>query len=189
MPDKFLIVGLGNPGKKYVNTRHNAGFLAINRFAKEVNATFKKLGNHSRIAHTSVEHIPVILLKPQLYMNNSGISVANVINYYKIDLSRVLIILDDFNLPLGKIRLRPQGSAGGHNGLKSIIEHLKTQNFARLRLGIGNEDNRLGMTDFVLSEFSKAEWPAVEEMIATAVDATKTFITRGLDIAMTRYNN
>lgn len=183
-----MIVGLGNPGKKYTNTRHNAGFLAIDRLANDLNATFKKSGALSRIAHAFINGFPVILLKPQTFMNNSGLAVAQSLNYYKIDLSNLLIVVDDINLPLGKIRLRAQGSAGGHNGLKSIIQHLKTQDFARLRLGIGRENERVDMVDFVLSTFSKSEMAIVEQMLDEAVQAIKSFVLDGIDITMTRFN-
>ena len=188
MYNKYLIVGLGNPGIKYRNTRHNIGFMVLEQLADELNASFKKHDPSSQVAKTHFKDYPLLLAMPQTYMNLSGLAVQNISSYYKIDLSKMLVIVDDVNLPLGKLRLRSKGSAGGHNGLKSIIKHVHTQDFARLRLGISPIHNNKDLANFVLSAFAKSEKEAINQMIILAIDAIKSFLLEGIDVAMNKFN-
>ncbi len=155
-----LVVGLGNPGKKYKNSKHNIGFMALDSYAITNKIKYRKsIRFTSEIAKTE----KAILAKPKTYMNNSGLAVRKIMEYYKILPKDVLIVFDDLNLPFAKIRLRQTGSAGGHNGIKSIISHLSTQDFKRLRVGIGRDSNKEMKVD-VLSNFSKAEAQKLTEL-------------------------
>ena len=188
MPEKFLIIGLGNPGQRYKETRHNAGFMVVDQLARECGASVKKSHFSADLASADFKGNSLLLAKPQTYMNLSGMAAVELVHYFKIDHSKLLVILDDIHLPLGKIRLRPQGSAGGHKGLDSIINHLATQNFARLRLGIHTERKKNDLADFVLSRFRKEETVVLDDMVRRATDAVKSYMTDGIESAMTRFN-
>jgi PTH1 family peptidyl-tRNA hydrolase len=182
---KKLVVGLGNPGRKYKNSKHNIGFMAVDHYAKNKKL---KLKRKTTFNGEICEYGDLILLKPLTYMNLSGLSVRKVIDYYKIDLDNVLIIYDDVDLPFSKLRLRYQGGAGGHNGLKSIIDHLNSQQFNRIRFGIDKSD-RIDMKDYVLSDFSKTELKALSDVlitIDTIIDDFKTDMD--FNDIMTKYN-
>ena len=185
---KFLIVGLGNPGKKYVDTRHNLGFRVLDFFAAAQHCSFKKSKFSAESIDTRIGQHSVILAKPTTYMNNSGLAVSELVNFYKIDVADLLIIYDDADLPLGTIRLRSQGGTGGHNGMVSIQNHLKTQNFSRLRLGINSEFGRAEMVNFVLAPFAKQEKNIVEQIIGEASKAISIFISKSIDDAMNEIN-
>jgi len=186
---RFLVVGLGNPGLKYKKTRHNAGFMVVEQLAEEVRTKFKRGRGQYETAEYNQTGDKVILLKPHTYMNNSGIAVSQVINYYNIDLLNLLIVYDEIDLPLGSIRLRAQGGSGGHNGLNSVIQHLNTKQFARLRIGIGTEFAKRDMVDFVLSRFSRNEQKQLKEIISTGSDAVQSFVSNGIDKTMTTFNS
>ncbi len=180
------IVGLGNPGDKYAPTRHNIGFEVINFIALKYNVNFKSsLKSHIGVAHIDGEKI--LLVKPQTYMNLSGESLLEIVNYYEIELKDVLIVYDDIDISLGKVRIRQKGSAGTHNGMRSIIELLKSQDMPRIRMGIGKKDN-IPLADYVLQRFPPDEIPAVREMVSKAGDAITCFIEDGIDLCMNRYN-
>ncbi|MFC1567197.1 aminoacyl-tRNA hydrolase [bacterium] len=183
-----LIVGLGNPGEKYSTTRHNIGFNVVDSYAESVNVSFKGFQTCTFVSQKIQTHDnSLILVKPITYMNKSGYAVRKLIDYYKIQTNNVLIIVDDVNLPLGKMRFRSKGSAGGHNGLKSIIEHLGTQDFARLRLGVGSEKNK-NLEHFVLSDFSKMEKPVAHDLIIKAMNAIDTWLQHDAYKAMNIIN-
>lgn len=190
MSQKLIVVGLGNPGKQYAKTRHNVGFMVVEALAENHRQIFRAgkgdylISEAFRIAPSGEE---LVLIKPLTYMNNSGQAVRHVFDYYKLAIEQLLIISDDFQLPLGKLRLRAQGSEGGHNGLRSIINYLGAQNFARLRLGIG-EVTAANNADYVLSTFSKAEAGPLAEMIQRACDAVLDVATHGVSYAMNKYN-
>ncbi len=190
MSQKLFVVGLGNPGKQYAKTRHNVGFMVVEALAENHQQAFRAgkgdylISEAFRIAPSGEE---LVLIKPLTYMNNSGQAVRHVRDYYKLAIEQFLIISDDFQLPFGKLRLRAQGSEGGHNGLRSIITHLGAQNFARLRLGIG-EVTAANNADYVLSTFSKAEAEPLAEMIQRACDAVLDVATYGVSYAMNKYN-
>lgn len=188
-PRRCLIVGLGNPGKRYQHTRHNLGFLALERLAEELQGAFKSKRCNAETAVTTWGQTPVLLAKPQTYMNLSGQAVAGLMAYYRVDLTRLLVVLDDNDLPLGRLRLRPQGSAGGHKGLASIIEHLSTSEFSRLRIGIRNEEQPKELADFVLAKFSQKEWPLVDAALEASLRAIGVFIQDGIEAAMNQFNH
>lgn len=189
MSNRFTVVGLGNPGIKYKKTRHNIGFMVINQLAQEFNTHLYQKKGLYETGEFSYNNNLVILAKPLTFMNNSGQVVSQIVHYYKIVLSHLLIIIDDVELPLGRIRIRPKGSSGGHNGLKSIINHLDTPEFARLRIGIGSEYAKKDMTKFVLSNFSRNEQKEVHSIINLSCESIKSFIDDGIDKTMNKYNS
>lgn len=182
-----LIVGLGNPGAKYEWTRHNVGFLVIDELARRGGRDVRTPEAQSLTATVRLGDTDALIVKPQTFMNLSGVAVAALKTKHSIS-DPPLIISDDIALPFGKLRIRREGSAGGHNGLKSIIEKLGHQNFPRLRFGIAPEHPVRDMKRFVLEEFSRAERESLPEIIARAADAVETFLTKGIAEAMSKYN-
>lgn len=184
--EKFLIVGLGNPGPEYHETRHNAGWMVVDSFAAEQGVTFEDK-RYGYVAETSVKGRKLILLKPTTYMNLSGNAVRYWLNHENIDQSRLLVISDEVALPLGDFRLKAGGSNGGHNGL-GHIQQLIGQNYARLRMGIGNDFPRGMQVDWVLGRYSEEELQALQPSIDIAVDIIKSFVLAGINITMNQYN-
>lgn len=185
------LIGLGNPGLEYDGTRHNVGFRVMDAVSEVVHARLSSGGGEYLIAKTNVRERHTLLVKPLTYMNNSGRAVADLIGKYKIALENILVICDDFQLPLGTLRLRPKGSDGGHNGLYSIIYHVQSEQFPRLRCGIASRTmpkKKSEMAQFVLSVFDKDEESMVKEMVNRARDAALTFITEGINMAMNKFN-
>ena len=174
----YLIVGLGNPGKKYELTRHNIGFIILDKFASKKNLHFKKKENYQYV-EGSIGSSTFFLIKPTTYMNLSGIAVSEFLSKTKINLENMLIVVDDVNLELGKIRLRKSGSDGGHNGLKSIIYHLESNQFPRLRFGIGNKFGEGELADYVLSKFSDEELSYINNSIEFSIELIEYFIQGG----------
>lgn len=185
---KYLVVGLGNIGAEYADTRHNIGFKVLDAFAKASNAVFEDK-RYGFVAHTRVKNAELVLLKPSTYMNLSGMAVRYWLNKENIDMDRLLVVVDDLALPFGKLRLKGNGSDGGHNGLKNIAQLLCSQQYARLRFGIGNDFPQGGQIDFVLGGFSDEENKAMDERIAVACEAVKAFCLSGISFAMNHYNN
>jgi PTH1 family peptidyl-tRNA hydrolase len=183
-----LVVGLGNPGKDYEHTRHNVGFDIVDRLANRHRIAVGKRDYRGLVGDGRIGACRVFLLKPQTFMNVSGESVAAFLRQKPLPLTEILVITDDIALPVGKIRLRPQGSAGGHNGLKSLIAHLHSQEFSRLRFGVGAPRDPSVQIDFVLGRFSKAEQADVETAMEVAADAVEAWIAHGIEPAMNRYN-
>jgi PTH1 family peptidyl-tRNA hydrolase len=182
-PDLRLLVGLGNPGREYRETRHNVGFMILDRLATRERTEFRTQKSwQAEVARAG----DLVLCKPLTYMNLSGQSVRPLSHYYKIEPAQMLVILDDMALPLGKLRLRPEGSAGGHNGLKSLIEHFGTQAVPRLRVGIGAAER--DAVDHVLGRFSPEEQAPLDESLARALEAIDCVRTQGLAAAMNSYN-
>ncbi len=180
-----LIIGLGNPGKKYEKTRHNVGFLAVDSYVKRNNGNYKVESNMNAV---SVKLNNAIFIKPQTFMNLSGESVIKYINYYKIDVSDILVIYDDISIPFNHVRIRESGSAGGHNGIKSIIQHTKTQDFKRVRIGVDNNTN-MNLADYVLGDFSKVEQNGLEDIFYDINNLIDDFIKEErFDLIMNRYN-
>ena len=182
-----LIVGLGNPGKEYENTRHNAGFDVIDILANNLGISISQKKFNALLGSTTINGEKVLLMKPQTFMNLSGQSVIQAVTFYKIDIKDILIIHDDLDLPVGKVRIRAKGSSGGQNGMKNIINHLKTQEFARIRVGIGHETKN-NVIDYVLKKVSKEDLPAYNESLTKAGTAAKFFINNPIDLVMNRYN-
>ena len=185
---KYLIVGLGNIGEEYRETRHNIGFMVLDALAKASNIIFKD-GRYGATASLSVKGRQIILLKPSTYMNLSGNAVRYWMQQEKIPLENVLVIVDDLALPLGCLRLKGKGSDAGHNGLKHIAATIGTQNYARLRVGIGNDFPRGGQIDYVLGHFSEEELNTLSERIETAGEIIKSFCLAGINITMNQFNH
>lgn len=182
-----LIVGLGNPGKKFNNTRHNVGFMAIDELSKELGISIDQKKFNGVYGKGIVNGETVFLLKPQTYMNLSGESVRPLMEYFNIEVDDLLVIYDDLDLPTGKVRLRQKGSAGGHNGMKSIIAHVHTQEFKRVRIGI-DRSGRDTVIDYVLKPFSKEEQPSIQEAIERTVKACEAWTTEPFPEVMNHYN-
>lgn len=185
---KYLIVGLGNIGAEYADTRHNAGFRIADALAESADATFST-DRYGDIARMRVKNAQLVVLKPSTYMNLSG----NAVRYWKekegIELENILVIVDDCALPFGAIRIKPRGSDAGHNGLKNIAQMLGTQSYPRLKFGIGNDFPRGTQIDYVLGRFTDEEEKLMPERIKLAVEAVKTFCLAGIQTAMNSYNN
>jgi PTH1 family peptidyl-tRNA hydrolase len=183
-----LIVGLGNPGKQYEKTRHNIGFMVLDKLSADLDIPLDQAKHKGVFGSGIREGEKVILLKPLTYMNLSGESIRAVMDYYDIDIEDLLVIYDDLDLPLGRIRLRQKGSAGGHNGIKSTIAHLGTQNFNRIRVGIDRPKNGMNIADYVLSPFSKAEEQELGEVVDRCASACKQWLKTPFLQVMNEYN-
>ncbi|HSX25845.1 MAG TPA: aminoacyl-tRNA hydrolase [Chlamydiales bacterium] len=181
---KYLVVGLGNPGKEYQKTRHNVGFWAVDELARKHHLEFRKqLKFKGEIAEGKIGDTSVVLLKPLTFMNLSGEAVALVANYLQIDLSRLLIVTDDVAIPLGQLRMKINSGTGGHNGLKSIEEHLQTNRYARLRIGVSDREEG-DLTDYVLGRFSEEEEKLLPGVLERAVQSIEIWLDKGITSAM-----
>ena len=186
---EYIIAGLGNPGAKYEMTRHNAGFLALDLYAVKNNADIKKLKYHSLVREVTVSGKRCLLMKPQTFMNNSGEAIGEAAKFYKIPPERVIVISDDTTLDLGKIRIRRKGSAGGHNGLKSIIAHLGSEDFPRVKIGVGKKpDAYTDLADWVLARFPKESEADLKNALENALSAVELIVAGETDKAMNLYN-
>ena len=181
-----LIVGLGNPGKKYEHTRHNMGFDVLDLFSDLAMIDIDKESFKGLLGRGKLFDQDVLLLKPQTYMNLSGESVQEVVHYFKIKLEDIVVIYDDMALPIGRIRLRERGSSGGHKGMQNIIEHLGSEDIKRIRVGIG--EPTFDVIDYVLAKPSKDEAPEIEEAIKEAVEALKVILKNNFEVAMNKFN-
>jgi peptidyl-tRNA hydrolase, PTH1 family len=190
MESAYLIVGLGNPGADYVGTRHNAGFLLAERLAERWRALWKMSARFdARLARTRHGGHPVVLCQPQTFMNLSGAAVRRVTDYYRVPPGQVLLLVDDADLPLGQLRLRPRGSSGGHHGLESVEAHLATRDYPRLRLGIGRRaDGSRQITGHVLGRFSRSERAVVDQVMERAALQVECWLEAGLGPAMNQFN-
>lgn len=185
----YIIAGLGNPGKQYEHTRHNAGFEAIDRLADRYRIPVETKKFQALCGAGVIEGEKVLLVKPQTYMNLSGESVRAACDFYKADPEEALIVLyDDISLPPGQLRIRKKGSAGGHNGMKSIIQHLNTQVFKRVKIGVGEKPAGYDLADYVLSRFSKAEWTEMDEAFVRAAQAAAQLLAGDTDRVMNEFN-
>lgn len=185
----YLVVGLGNPGPRYARTRHNIGFMVVDELARRHGLRFSKGQGNSEVARGSIEGNQIILTKPQTFMNNSGMAVGSVSRFYRVPIERILVVYDELALPLGTIRIREKGSSAGHNGVKSLISHLGTQGFPRIRVGVDQPpQGRHGQIDWVLSRFSADEQKVVDGVISRAADAVEAILTDGIERAMNFYN-
>ena len=184
----YLIVGLGNPTREYEHTRHNAGFDAVDMLADRLNISVKEKKHKGLCGKGMLGAEKVILLKPQTYMNLSGESVRAAADFYKIDHEHIIVMYDDIDLDVGKLRVRAKGSAGGHNGLKNIIAHLGTQEFPRVRIGVGAKPDRMDLADYVLGRFPQVEQSVMEDAFKEAAEAAAAIVEDGIDAAMNRFN-
>lgn len=186
----YLVVGLGNPGAKYETTRHNAGFLCIEKLEDNLGFKAQKLKFHALIGDSKIAGKKVLFMKPQTMMNNSGVAVGECAKFYKIPPENIIVIFDDISLEPGKLRIKRKGSAGGHNGIKSLIAHLGTENFPRIKLGVGKKPHPdYDLADWVLGNFPKNDIPLVRDAINEACDALEYMIKGDIDGAMSRYNS
>lgn len=185
----YIIAGLGNPGTKYEMTRHNAGFLAIDMLAMKQNKEIKRLKFHALTCDAEIEGKKCLLMKPQTFMNNSGEAIGEAAKFYKISPQNIIVLSDDISLDVGKIRIRRKGSAGGHNGLKSIIAHLGSEDFPRVKIGVGKKPNAyMDLADWVLGRFPKELEPQLKEALENADGAISLIVQDKFDRAMNLYN-
>lgn len=184
----YLVAGLGNPGRRYENNRHNVGFMLLNCLADKFGQRFGKVESKALVCKAIYLEEKVILIKPQTYMNNSGSPVSSIFHFYRVPLENLLVVYDDIDLPVGTLRLRPGGGSAGQKGMQSIIEHLGTQEFPRLRIGTGRPPGKKGAAGYALQDFPADEADLVSETLDRAVQAVLAFIEHGLEFAMNRYN-
>ena len=184
----YLIVGLGNPEEEYANTRHNMGFDTINEIAKRNNITITKSKFKGLYETAIIQGKKVILLKPQTYMNLSGESIKEVVNFYNIEPKEIIVIYDDIDIEKGKIKLRKKGGAGSHNGMKSVVEELNTTDFARIRVGIGQPEFKSDMINYVIGKVPEDEQKILKEGTHKAAEAVEEILKNGIDIAMNKFN-
>ena len=183
-----IIVGLGNPGKKYEGTRHNAGFAALDHVAEKWGVRVTKAKFDALTGTGTAAGVKVLLMKPQTFMNLSGESIREAVDYYKIDPEDIIVIYDDISLEPGQLRIRLKGSAGGHNGIKNIIAHLGTQEFPRIKVGVGAKPPKMDLADYVLSRFGAEEQKIMDEAFGEAAEAAVMMMTTGAERAMNHYN-
>jgi len=184
----FLLIGLGNPGREYRDTRHNVGFMLLDRLAVRLDARGMKVQSKAIVTTAAYQERKLILAKPQTYMNLSGHSAQGLLNFYKVPVENMLIAHDDLDLPFGTIRIRPKGGPGGQKGMASTIEQLGTDGFPRLRIGIGRPPGRMDPAAYVLQNFSKEEMKLLSEIVDRAADAALEFVINGINMAMNKYN-
>ena len=185
-----LIIGIGNPGQKYKNTRHNVGFMLLEKLLNDLNNVSREIKTEFILHKGSFKSEKIILLKPMTYVNLSGNAVRRVVDYYKINIADIIVVFDDVALPLGRLRYRPKGSAGGHNGIKSMISSLKTNEFSRLRIGIGNQElmQHISLSDFVLGKFRKEEKIVLDEILDISKESIWFFVENDIEKTMGKYN-
>ncbi len=188
MENLFLIIGLGNPGTKYENTRHNVGFDAIDYLSAQYGIKLSKIGFKAVYGEGDIEGVRTILVKPQTFMNLSGESVRDIVAWYKVPLDRVILLYDDIDLEPGKIRVRPKGSSGTHNGMRSVIYQLQSDSFPRVRIGIGRAPEKWDLADYVLSKFSKEDREVIDGSVAKAAEAAVQIVKSGPEKAMNNHN-
>lgn len=186
----YMLVGLGNPGEKYQKTRHNCGFCMLDVFSERHGCSMDKSKFYAFLGDCKVGSKRVLLVKPQTFMNNSGVAVKSVMQYYKIPAENIIVAFDDISLEPGKIRMRRKGTDGGHNGIKSIINHLGSFDFMRIKIGVGAKPSpEWDLADWVLGCFDKKDLPAVKDSLEKAADAAECIIKHSIDEAMNKYNN
>ncbi len=188
MAARALIVGLGNPGREYAGNRHNVGFQCLDRLAARNRMSFSRVQSGALVATGLIQGHRVVLAKPQSYMNLSGRPVGSLVRFYQVALDDLLVVYDDLDLPVGTLRLRMEGGAGGHNGMTSIIEHLGTQDFPRLRVGIGRPPGRMDPAAYVLQNFTREEHELLSEVYPRAIEAAEAWLTVGIERAMNEVN-
>lgn len=183
-----IIIGLGNPGRQYEDTRHNAGFMVLDKFADKHEVDISKARFNALLGEVFVNGEKVVLVKPMTYMNNSGQAVGEVLNFYKPDLEDIIVVVDDIEIELGMLRIRAKNGKGTHNGLKSIYAHLKTDGYAKMKLGVGKFKRDMDLADFVLARPSKEDDEIIDDLIDRAVEALDEFTASPIDIVMNKFN-
>ena len=185
---EWLVVGLGNPGRKYAGTRHNVGWAVIDVIAQRLDVRFKKSGGTAEVAEAELADVPFLLVRPTTYVNRSGDSVSNQIRRNNLGADRLVVIYDDLNLEPGRVRIRKKGGAGGHNGMKSVQAAIGTDEFARIRLGVGRPEDPSKQVEHVLGRMRPDEKEKIDSSVARAADAVEAILKDGIDQAMNRYN-
>ena len=188
MTERYLIVGLGNPGRRYKSHRHNVGFMLLDRLAKDRELAFSRIQHRALVATGRIAQRSIILAKPQTFMNACGQSVSRMVRFFKTELDHLLVVYDDLDLPLGTLRIRASGGSGGHRGMVDILKRLGSQDFPRLRLGIGRPPGVMDPADYVLRPFRAQEKELLDIMLAEGVCAVETFLCQGIELAMSRHN-
>ena len=188
MDGRYLLVGLGNPGREFKRQRHNVGFMLLDHLAEEHDLAFGRVRHRALTASGCMAGEPVMLAKPQTFMNLSGHAVSQLVRYYRVPLDRLLVIFDDLDLPLGALRFRESGGTGGHKGMGSIVEQLGSKSFARLRVGIGRPPGRMDPADYVLRPFGAQEESLLRLVLAEAAAGILTYLTGGITAAISRHN-
>lgn len=188
MIELFIVVGLGNPGREYQDTRHNVGFKTVDEIGERLKISISKSKHKAIIGEGTLGTKRIVLVKPQTYMNLSGESVREVTDWYKASLDNVIVVYDDIDLPLGRIRIRADGTPGTHNGMRSVVGTLNSINFPRVRMGIGRPTEPMDLADYVLSRFKDEEKAEIDKEIKTAADAVMDIIELGMQLAMGKYN-
>ncbi len=188
LPVTYLIAGLGNPGREYRDTRHNVGFMLVDRLSERLKVSFTRMESKALVTKTEYEGRRLVIVKPQMYMNLSGQPIASLKRYYKITESNLLVVYDDVDLPLGSLRLRPAGGSAGQKGMMSIIDKLGSDAFPRLRIGIDRPPGRMDAADYVLQTFPKNDRDLLLATLDRAVEAVFCFVTQGLEMAMNKFN-
>lgn len=183
-----IIIGLGNPGRQYEDTRHNAGFMVVDKFADKHGVDISKARFNALLGEVFVNGEKIVLVKPMTYMNNSGQAVGEVLNFYKPDLEDIIVVVDDIEIELGMLRIRAKNGKGTHNGLKSIFAYLKTDDYAKMKLGVGKFKRDMDLADFVLARPSKEDDEIIDDLIDRAVDALDEFTASPIDIVMNKFN-
>lgn len=183
-----IIIGLGNPGRQYEDTRHNAGFMVLDKFADKHGVDISKARFNALLGEVFVNGEKVVLVKPMTYMNNSGQAVGEVLNFYKPDLEDIIVVVDDIEIELGMLRIRAKNGKGTHNGLKSIYAHLKTDDYAKMKLGVGKFKRDMDLADFVLARPSKEDDEIIDDLIDRAIEALDEFTASPIDIVMNKFN-
>ncbi|MBE6036304.1 MAG: aminoacyl-tRNA hydrolase [Clostridiales bacterium] len=184
----YIIAGLGNPGREYENTKHNIGFITLDHLAEEHGIRIQKIKHKALVGEGYFSGQKVLLVKPQTYMNLSGESLREIMSFYKVPVENLIVVYDDIDLPMGGLRIRANGSAGTHNGMRSIVANLKSEGFPRVRVGIGGGDTHGDLAGYVLGGFSKEQKELMEEAVKKAAAAVTCMVTQGVDKAMNRYN-
>lgn len=185
----YLIAGLGNPGNKYKGTKHNVGFETIDYLSDKYNTKINKIKFKSIFGEVNIDGQKVILMKPQTFMNNSGEAIREAKEYYKIPIENIIVIQDDIDLDLGKLRVKRKGSSGSHNGLKSIIYQIQDENFPRVKIGVGRQNPGEDLANYVLTGFKREDIPMMEETIKTAGEAAISIVENGIDKTLNKYNS
>lgn len=184
----YVIVGLGNPGDRYAATKHNIGFITIDYLAEQHSIKMNKVKHKAIIGEGTIGGEKILFVKPQTFMNLSGQSVMDIINFYKVPVSNLIVIYDDIDLPVGKVRIRPNGSSGTHNGMRNIIYLLNNQEFPRVRIGVGKQPDYMDLADYVMTKFNGEEKPLMEEAIKKSAAAVTEIVKSGISNAMNQYN-
>ncbi|MDF2591728.1 MAG: peptidyl-tRNA hydrolase [Clostridia bacterium] len=184
----YVIVGLGNPGDRYAGTKHNIGFITIDYLAEQSGIKLNKTKHKAILGEGTIGGEKVLLVKPQTFMNLSGQSVMDIVNFYKVPSQNLIVIYDDIDLPVGKVRIRPSGSSGTHNGMRNIIYLINNQEFPRIRIGVGKQPDYMDLADYVMTKFNGEEKPLMEDAVKRSAMAVEEIVKSGINIAMNKYN-